>query len=111
VWTRHALLVVLLLGVVGIAAVPRLLARLDGQRPASADGPQGRTVADLYSHHFRNARHERMFLASIAFFVAFAVIRVITHLIRAGRGPRRRTKGTSITLSGASSSSGWVISG
>ena len=28
-----------------------------------------------------------MFLASIAFFVAFAVIRTITHLIRAGRGP------------------------
>jgi hypothetical protein len=87
VWTRHALLVALLLGVVGVAAVPRLLARLDGQRSASADGPQGRTVADLYSHHFRNARHERMFLASIAFFVAFAMVRAITHLIRAGRGP------------------------
>jgi hypothetical protein len=78
---------VLLLGVIGVAAVPRLLARLDGQRPDPAGGTRVRTVADLYSHHFGDPRHERMFLASVAFFVAFGVIRAITHLIRAGRGP------------------------
>jgi hypothetical protein len=87
VWSRRALLVALLLGAIGFATVPRLMARLDdhGARPAASVAP--RTVADLYAHHFRNARHERMLLASIAFFVAFAVVRTITHLIRAGRGP------------------------
>lgn len=41
----------------------------------------------LYRHHFRDARRERLFLASVAFFVAFAVVRAIVHAIRAGRGP------------------------
>ena len=83
----RALLVALLLGVVGLATGPRILSRLDerGTRPAA--GAASPRAVDLYNAHFRNPRHERMFLASIAFFLAFAVIRAITHLIRAGRGP------------------------
>lgn len=85
--SRRALLVALLLGLIGFATVPRLLSTLDdrGPRPAASAAP--RTAAELYASHFGHARHERMVLASIAFFVAFAVIRTITHLIRAGRGP------------------------
>jgi hypothetical protein len=81
--SRRALLVALLLGVIGFAVFPRLLARLD-HHPA---GGEAKSAGGLYAHHFKNARHERMFLASLAFFVAFAVIRTVTHLIRAGRGP------------------------
>ena len=41
----------------------------------------------LYRQHFRDARRERLFLASLAFFVAFALVRIIVHAIRDGRGP------------------------
>lgn len=41
----------------------------------------------LYQFHFADERRERFFLASIGFLVTFAVVRVITHLIRAGAGP------------------------
>jgi hypothetical protein len=44
-------------------------------------------LAALYRQHFRDSRRERLFLASVAFFVAFAVVRLIVHAIRAGRGP------------------------
>ena len=86
-WSRPALLVALLLGVIGFATVPRILSRLDHHPHRTAAAVEAHTAAELYARHFGNARHERMFLASIAFFVAFAVIRAITHLIRAGRGP------------------------
>jgi hypothetical protein len=82
-----ALLVALLLGVIGFATVPRLLSRLDHHPLRTTTGGEVHAASELYAHHFKNARHERMFLASIAFFVTFAVIRAITHLIRAGRGP------------------------
>jgi len=78
---------VLLLGVIGFTTAPRLLSRLDHHPPRAAAAVEAHSAAELYTRHFRNARHERMFLASIAFFVAFAVVRAITHLIRAGRGP------------------------
>jgi hypothetical protein len=87
VWTRRVLLIALLLGVTGFATAPRILLRLDDRGPRPGVSASPRTAADLYAGHFRNARHERMFLASIAFFLAFAVTRTITHLIRAGRGP------------------------
>lgn len=45
------------------------------------------TITNLYREHFINFRRERLFLASIAFFVAFGITRIITHLIRDGRGP------------------------
>jgi len=69
----------LLLGVVGVAVVPRILSRLDDRGARPAAGAASSTAVDLYHLHFRNTRHERMLLASIAFFLAFAVIRTITH--------------------------------
>jgi hypothetical protein len=41
----------------------------------------------LYQLHFRNERRERAFLASLGFLITFAIVRGITHLIRAGVGP------------------------
>jgi len=41
----------------------------------------------LYDKHVRQTRRERMFLASLAFFLGFGGVRIITHMIRAGIGP------------------------
>jgi len=41
----------------------------------------------LYRHHFRETPRERLFLASLAFFVTFGAVRLIAHAIRAGVGP------------------------
>lgn len=41
----------------------------------------------IYGFHFQNERRERLFLASLGFLVTFAIVRGITHLIRAGIGP------------------------
>jgi hypothetical protein len=41
----------------------------------------------IYRRHFREGSRERLFLASLAFFVSFGAIRLITHAIRAGVGP------------------------
>jgi hypothetical protein len=46
-------------------------------------------LAELYRIHFADTRRERLFLASGAFFLAFAVVRVLTHAIHSGRGPFR----------------------
>jgi len=46
-----------------------------------------RRVRDLYKRSFREPRRERLFLASLAFFVVFGVTRLITHAIHNGRGP------------------------
>jgi hypothetical protein len=40
----------------------------------------------LYRRSFRDPRRERLFLASLSFFVTFAVTRLITHAIRGGSG-------------------------
>jgi hypothetical protein len=79
--------VAVLLGVMGVAVVPRLLLTRGefDRRPAAGKAP--RSVGALYADHFRTPRHERMFIASISFFVTFALVRTITHLIRAGIGP------------------------
>jgi hypothetical protein len=53
--------------------------------PDTAGEPRG--VGYLYRHHFRDPRRERLFLASVGFFVAFAVTRIIVHAIRDDRGP------------------------
>ena len=45
------------------------------------------SLAGLYRQHFRSERRERLFLASVAFLVTFAIVRTITHLIKAGIGP------------------------
>jgi hypothetical protein len=83
--SRWTLLVALLLGLVGFVTVPRILSPLEGRGPAVRT--ELHSVADLYAGHFQNTRHERMFLASVAFLLTFVVIRTITHLIHAGRGP------------------------
>lgn len=41
----------------------------------------------LYRRHFRETARERLFLASLAFFITFGVVRIIAHAIRAGVGP------------------------
>lgn len=46
-----------------------------------------RGLADLYRRSFREPRRERQFLASVAFFVTFAIARLITHAIRGEVGP------------------------
>jgi hypothetical protein len=76
---------VLLLVVIAVPLGTRLLVGGDGRGRLSEAAP--RSVAALYHHHFRDLRHERMFLASVAFFLTFAAVRAITHAIRAGRGP------------------------
>jgi hypothetical protein len=42
---------------------------------------------DVYRAHMREPSRERLFLASLSFFLTFGVVRVITHSIRAGIGP------------------------
>jgi hypothetical protein len=46
-----------------------------------------KVFADLYRFHFRSERRERLFLASLGFFITFAIVRGITAMIRAGVGP------------------------
>jgi len=41
----------------------------------------------LYRLHFRDARRERLFLASVGFFLTFLTVRALTYAIRAGIGP------------------------
>ncbi len=41
----------------------------------------------IYSTHLGESRRERHFLGSLAFFVTFGVVRIITYSIRAGVGP------------------------
>ncbi len=84
---RRAILAALFVGVVAFTIGSRILA--GGAHPdaevITSAAPQ--TTAEVYSRHFSSQRHARMFLASLAFFVTFAVTRAITHAIRAGRGP------------------------
>ena len=76
-WLRHAGLIALCIA----AAVGFIFAFLAAVLRAE------RTRA-LYNLHFQNnIPRERLFISSTAFYLAFAVIRVITHAIRAGRGP------------------------
>ena len=51
--------------------------------------PRPHRVAQIYSEQLVNPRRERLFLSSVGFFAAFAVVRGITHAIRAGVGPFR----------------------
>jgi hypothetical protein len=44
-------------------------------------------LRSIYREHFRESPRERLFLASVAFFLTFAIVRAITHAIRAGVGP------------------------
>ncbi len=61
------------------------------ERLSSADiddlAKHGHGVGDLYRYHFRNARRERQFLASVSFFATFGTVRLIVRSIQEGRGP------------------------
>jgi hypothetical protein len=46
-----------------------------------------RELQRLYHFHFQDERRERLFLSSVAFFLTFGVIRLITHMIRSNFGP------------------------
>ena len=46
-----------------------------------------KTLKRIYHFHFKDERRERLFLASLGFLTTFAIVRAITHLIRAGVGP------------------------
>ena len=46
-----------------------------------------RRVRDIYSNIFNQRHRERQLVAATAFYVTFAGVRVLTHAIRAGRGP------------------------
>ena len=41
----------------------------------------------IYNEHLGEAWRERALIAWVAFYLSFAIVRVLTHLIRAGRGP------------------------
>ncbi len=44
-------------------------------------------LSRIYRFHFHDERRERLFLASLAFLLAFGIVRAITISIRAGIGP------------------------
>jgi hypothetical protein len=48
---------------------------------------RGRHVREVYRQHFAQRHRERQIWAAISFYTAFAVVRILTHAIRAGRGP------------------------
>lgn len=52
-------------------------------------GRDARELRALYYRHFGDRRRERQLFSAGAFFATFAAVRVITHAIRAERGPFR----------------------
>jgi hypothetical protein len=51
--------------------------------------PERFAVRDAYHRYFCEHRRERAFLHAVGFTVGFAGCRIVTHAIRAGRGPFR----------------------
>jgi hypothetical protein len=58
----------------------------DPEHPDSAV-PERFALRDAYRSHFSNPRRERAFLHAVGFTAGFAGCRIVTHAIRAGRGP------------------------
>lgn len=58
----------------------------DPEHPDSAV-PERFALRDAYRRHFADHRRERAFLHAVGFTAGFAGCRVVTHAIRAGRGP------------------------
>lgn len=63
-------------------------------RPPDPEHPDARiperfAFRDAYRRHFPDHRRERAFLHAVGFTVGFTGCRVVTHAIRAGRGPFR----------------------
>lgn len=46
-----------------------------------------RRVHQIYREHFEQRHRERQLMAVLGFYLAFAIVRLLTHAIRAGRGP------------------------
>jgi hypothetical protein len=65
----------------GILAVLALIAWAFSSRVARS------RLRQIYREHLGETRRERLLIAWVSFYFAFAVVRVLTHLIRAGRGP------------------------
>lgn len=68
--------------------------------PTHASTPPGgnwlaRLVRRQYRRHFRDRRRERLFLASISFFITFGITRLVTHTMR-----HRRPDGWGLWLGG-----------
>ena len=65
-----AILIVLILAVWGLVLVVRR-----------------HCARELYHRHVRDNGRERLLIAAVGFYISFAAVRVLTHAIRAGRGP------------------------
>ena len=50
----------------------------------------------LHLLHFSDKRRERLFLASLGFLAGFVIARLVTHAIRAGRGPFHNIGGSGL---------------
>jgi hypothetical protein len=74
-WFWTALLVV----AIAAAVLAILIGHVSLRAPAAA--------LRLYRRHFPEPRHERLFLASVSFFVTFMMARGITHAIALRAGP------------------------
>jgi len=74
-WFWTALLVV----AIAAAVLALLIGHVSLRAPAAA--------LRLYRRHFPEARHERLFLASVSFFVTFMITRGIAHAIALRVGP------------------------
>ena len=46
-----------------------------------------RRVHEIYRQHYEERHRERQLVAALGFYLAFACVRLLTHAIRAGRGP------------------------
>ncbi len=44
-------------------------------------------LAAIYNRHFQDSRRERLFISSTSFFLTWALVRGLVHLIRANIGP------------------------
>lgn len=58
----------------------------DPEHPDAAV-PERLALRDAYRRHFADHRRERAFLHAVGFTAGFAGCRIVTHAIRAGRGP------------------------
>lgn len=71
----HLILVWLVRVVLGIALLLLVAPLITGR------------LVELYHSHFADPHRERAFLASVAFFLTFGVVRLLTHAIHSGEGP------------------------
>ena len=74
----HPARITLLIFTAGALALVALASLIKGGR---------QRVHQLCCEHFGNRHRERQLVATVAFFLTFAIVRLLTHSIRAGRGP------------------------